>query len=59
MDDLDGPPRGMQIQTMQEAAALMHEFYTSLTTAGFTQQEALALVTGMLNTLVIQGFLQQ
>jgi hypothetical protein len=56
MSEPGGPPQGMQIQTMQEAAMLMHEFFLSLQQAGFTEGQAMGLVSNMLSTFVVQGF---
>jgi len=48
----DGMP---SMTSMQEAATMMHEMYTTLQQAGFSGPEALNIVTNMLTQVMIEG----
>ena len=50
-ENQNDPMQGLFTQ-MQGAAFGLHEFYTSLTTAGFTDDQALALINTMLSASI-------
>lgn len=48
----DGVP---QMSSMREATEGMHEMYLTLQQSGFTQDEALKLISGMLSSVIEQA----